>query len=138
MWDRVERTKNGQARHVSILLARLPSAGRPMTDNYATASRQVDWWNVHEFVAPFLEAAGSWPACGSPAWCALDAGDPVKLAALFDNAQHHALRVETCQQAECEAARAISAAADWPAIAQHNKDRAEFYAERPWLKRKTT
>lgn len=105
------------------------------TQSLATASRQVSWWSVHEYVAPQLAAVESWPMVGTPAWCALDADDPAKMAALLDAAQHHALRVETCQQAKCEASRAISAAEDWPAIAQAIKAHNEFYAERPWLKR---
>lgn len=105
-----------------------------MTDP-AVSSQQVNWWDVHEHVTPTLNQVGSWPMAGTPQWCALDDDDPVKLAALLDAAQHWALRVETNQQAECEASRAISAAADWSAIAQHHRRHAEFYAERPWLKR---
>jgi hypothetical protein len=81
---------------------------------------------------------------GTPAWCALGDTDPRKVAALFDAAQHWALRVETCQIASirglcdsCPAvSRDISAAEDWVAIAQYIKDHREFYAARPWLKRK--
>jgi hypothetical protein len=72
---------------------------------------------------------------GTPAWCALPDGDPAKIAALYDAAQHWALRLETCQQAECEASRAVSAAADWSATAREMLSRNEFYAQRPWLKR---
>ena len=75
---------------------------------------------------------------GTPAWCALDDTDPVKLAALLDAAQHWALRVETCQTAECEASHAISAAFDWATHGQRLKDHNEFYAQRPWLKRRTS
>jgi hypothetical protein len=71
---------------------------------------------VHEWVQPYLEAAGPLPMVGSPGWCELDDTDPAKVAALFDAAQHWALRVETCQQARAETSRDISAAADWPAI----------------------
>jgi hypothetical protein len=53
---------------------------------------------------------------GSPQWCALPAGDARKLASLFDAARHHALRVETAQQALCDASRAVAAEADWRAI----------------------
>jgi hypothetical protein len=42
----------------------------------------------------------------------LDDTDPRKVAALFDAAQHWALRVETSQQAQAETSRDISAAAD--------------------------
>jgi hypothetical protein len=53
---------------------------------------------------------------GTPAWCALPDTDPAKLAALLDAARHWALRVDSCQQALCEASHDISAAADWHAI----------------------
>jgi hypothetical protein len=104
-----------------------------MTD--LTGSRAVSWWEVHEFVAAVLNQVNDWPTLGTPAWCSLAHDDPRKWCALLDGAQHWALRVETCQQAECDASHAISAAADWSAIAQHIRNHAEFYAERPWLKR---
>jgi hypothetical protein len=99
-------------------------------------SAQVSWWDVHEWVQPYVDAAGPLPMVGSPAWCALEDNDPRKLAALLDAAQHWALRIETAQVAECEASHAISAGADWSGIAQRIRAEAEFYAERPWLKRK--
>jgi hypothetical protein len=100
-------------------------------------SGQVSWWSVHEHVAPLLAAVRSWPTVGTPAWCDLDDGDPAKLAALLDAARHWALRVETCQQQLAEASRDVSAAEDWPGIAHQIFGRAQFYAERPWLKRAT-
>ena len=109
------------------------------TDKSVTAdssgSRQVNWWSVHEHVAPRLTRVGSWPLVGTPAWCALPDDDPAKTAALLDAAQHWALRVETCQQHRCEASRDVSAAADWSAIAREMLARNEFYTQRPWLKR---
>ena len=45
-------------------------------------------------------------------------GDARKLASLFDAARHHALRVETAQQALCDASTAICEAYDWTAIAK--------------------
>ena len=72
---------------------------------------------------------------GSPAWCQLGDREPVKWASVLDAAQHWALRVETCQQAECEASRTISAAVDWLAVARIAKRHSDFYAARPWLKR---
>jgi hypothetical protein len=98
-------------------------------------NQQVSWWDVHEYVTAVLEHTGPYPMSGTPAWCALPDDDPAKTAALLDAAQHWALRVETCQQAECEASHAISAAADWAAIAAQTLSRTQFYAERPWLKR---
>jgi hypothetical protein len=99
------------------------------------ASRQVSWWDVHERVTPLLREIGSWPMAGTPAWCELDDDDPVKLAALLDAAQHHALRVETAQAALADASRAVSDFADWPAISSRIRQREEFYAARSWLKR---
>ena len=85
---------------------------------------------MHEHVAPILASVASWPMAGTPEWCALDDEDPVKIAALFDAAQHWALRVETCQQAACEASREISTAADWSAIATETSRRREVYIPR--------
>lgn len=104
-------------------------------DRRCAASQQVSWWSVHGYVAPILASAGSWPTLGTPQWCALDDDDPVKLAALLDAARHWALRVETSQQAECDASREISDAVDWSAIAREILTRRAFFAERPWMKR---
>jgi hypothetical protein len=71
----------------------------------------VSWWSVHEYVSVTLEQVGLWPMVGTPEWCALADGDPVKLAALLDAAQHHALRLELNQESRAEASHAISAAA---------------------------
>jgi Protein of unknown function (DUF2742) len=101
------------------------------------SSQQVSWWDVHLFTEPLLTKVGSsWPMAGSPEWCALPDGDPAKLAAIYDAARHWALRVETCQQAECEASHAISAAADWSAHARAWLSHNEFYAEKPWMRRR--
>jgi hypothetical protein len=54
---------------------------------------------------------------------------------VFDASQHWALRLETSQQAQCEAAREVSAAADWSAIAREVQDHNEPYEQRPWLRR---
>jgi hypothetical protein len=100
-----------------------------------TRSRQVSWWSVHEHVAPALAQAASWPTVGTPAWCALGDDDPRKQAALYDAAQHWALRLETNQEARADASREISAAADWSAIGTEWFRINQFYAARPWLKR---
>jgi hypothetical protein len=98
------------------------------------SSQQVSWWSVHEFVTAHLQV-DQWPMIGSPAWCLLEDGDPVKLAAVLDAAQHWALRLETGQQAQCEAAREVSAAVDWSALAREELVLNAFYAARPWLRR---
>jgi Protein of unknown function (DUF2742) len=108
-----------------------PNESKP----HPIASRQVSWWTVHEFVAAVLNQVNDWPTLGTPAWCSMAHDDPAKWAALLDAARHHALRLETCQQAQCDASREISAAADWPAVAREVQQRNAFYAERPWLKR---
>jgi Protein of unknown function (DUF2742) len=100
-----------------------------------TSSQQVSFWPVHEFVAPALDRVGWWPMVGTPAWCLLDDDDPAKGAALFDAARHWALRLETLQQARCEASREISAAADWSAVARQIFVHNSFYVARPWLRR---
>lgn len=102
-------------------------------------SQQVSWWSVHEFVTAAISQAEvrSFPMVGTPAWCSLADGDPRKIAALLDAAQHWALRLETFQADQAEASRAVESSADWPAIAQRSRTRHEFYAARPWLKRRT-
>ncbi|ORA33617.1 hypothetical protein BST20_22395 [Mycobacterium branderi] len=67
----------------------------------------MSWWSVYEYAQPFLRIVGSWPTVGTPEWCALEGG-PVKLAALYEAAQHWALRLETCQEQRIEASRAIA------------------------------
>jgi hypothetical protein len=95
----------------------------------------VSWWSVHEFVADYLEATRSWPMAGSVEWQQLPDADPRKLASLLDAARHWALRVETAQQARCDASRDVSAAYDWGGISRRIRDQAEFYNEKPWLRR---
>ncbi|WP_082983499.1 DUF2742 domain-containing protein [Mycobacterium scrofulaceum] len=94
------------------------------------SSQQVSWWSVREHVAPLLEAVGEWPMVGTPAWCALPDSDPRKLAAIYDAAQHWSLRVETCQQARCEASQTISTVEDWPAVTNEIRRRRSVYIRR--------
>ncbi|KAA0085944.1 DUF2742 domain-containing protein [Mycolicibacterium sp. P9-64] len=89
----------------------------------STASRQVSWWDVHEFVAPMLVAVGPIPPAGTPEWCLLPAGDARKVIALLDAAQHWVLRVETAQAAFAEVSRNIAGAADWSAVGQQKLQR---------------
>ena len=99
-------------------------------------SQQVSWWSVHEFVTAVLDQVNGWPMAGTPAWCSLANDDPRKWAALLDGSQHFALRVETCQEAECQASSDISAAADWSSIAREIRQHNKFYAQKPWLLRR--
>lgn len=84
----------------------------------AIESRTVDWWSVHQFVLPTLEGVRSWPMAGTLTWQHLPDDHPAKLAALYDAAQHWALRVDSCQEAMADASKAIAASADWPATAR--------------------
>jgi hypothetical protein len=104
---------------------------------YALASQQVSWLSVHDFAVPRLRKVGDWPMVGSPLWCDLGDRDLAKWASVLDAAQHWALRIETCQQAECEASRSIAAAEDWLAVARIAKRRADFCSARPWLRRRS-
>jgi hypothetical protein len=88
-------------------------------------SQQVSWWCVHEYVDPYLKSAGTWPLAGSPEWCALPDDDPRKLAALFHAARDWCFRMELNAEAliGAQASQAISAAADWSAIAVEYQQR---------------
>jgi hypothetical protein len=102
----------------------------PPTADALTASRQVHWWSVHEFVEPLLAQVGRWPMLGCVSWCQLDDTDPTKWAALLDAARHHALRVDGAQTAMAEASHAIAGAADWRAIARQTRRRSGVYIPR--------
>lgn len=93
-------------------------------------SRQVNWWSVHEFVLPTLIRVQSWPMAGTPTWADLDDNDPVKLAAIFDAARHHALRVDTAQAAMVDASKQVAAAADWSTYSRKTLQRNGIYIAR--------
>lgn len=100
-------------------------------------AQAVSWLTVHQYVVDRLRCAGvdSWPTAGTPEWAALPDADPRKLAAVLDAGQHHALRVETAQEALAAASRDIAASADWTAVSSEITARKSFFAERPWLRR---
>jgi hypothetical protein len=102
----------------------------PPPDEALTASRQVDWYSVCRFVEPLLAQVDYWPMAGTVSWQQLDATDPAKWAALLDAARHHALRVDTAQNAMAEASRTISGAVDWPEVARQIRRRADVYISR--------
>ena len=106
--------------------------------SYASSSQQVSWWPVHEFITELVAQANNLPVAGTPAWCALADNDPRKLLSLAAEGEHHVLRVETAQEAHAEASHDVSAAADWSALATNIRQHAEFYAARPWLKRRAS
>jgi hypothetical protein len=107
------------------------------TEQWRDLAQQVTWWEVHLYRDRVLKwsAVRHFPMVGTPAWCDLDDDDPVKLAAVFDAAQHWALRVDTCQEAMAAASRDISAAVDWPTVAKRMQDQREWLAANPWARR---
>lgn len=98
-------------------------------------SSQVSWWSVAEYVEPVLQRVGAWPLAGSVEWQLLDDDDPRKIAAIFDAARHHTLRVDTAQEERAGVSRDVSAAADWLHIARVQQRIKEFRAAHPWAKR---
>jgi len=112
-----------------------PTSTNPSAHQNSAGSRQVSFWSVHQFVEPLLTAVGTWPMAGSVEWCLLDDDDPVKVAALYDAAQHWALHLELNQEARAEASKAVSGAADWPKIAREIQEINNFRASRPWATR---
>lgn len=99
------------------------------------SAASVSFWSVHEYVVSVLDRVGVWPTVGTPAWCALPDGEESKVAAVFDAARHHALRLELNQEARAEASHEVSSAADWPAIANEINQRNRLRAEWPWMNR---
>lgn len=93
-------------------------------------SRWVDWWLVHVFVQPVLRQVGSWPMAGTAAWSELGGDDPRKVAAVYDAARHHALRVDTAQARLADASHDVAGAADWKRIARDLQCRSGIYIER--------
>lgn len=107
--------------------------------SYDHLSRQVAWWPVHDYInrqrRHFVAQEVSAPPLGTPAWCSLPDDHPAKLSAVLNAAEAMAYSISAGQVAEAAAARVISAGADWTAIARAIRQRADFYAERPYLRR---
>lgn len=101
----------------------------------APSSQQVSFWAVHQWVESRIGGI-NFPLVGSVAWQQLSDDDPRKLAAVLDAGQHHALRIETGQEARAEASRAVAAAADWPAVSREIRQRNVFRSAHPWARRK--
>jgi hypothetical protein len=99
------------------------------------SARSVSWWSVHEYVTEFIGTLTEWPMAGTPEWCDLDDYEPRKLAAVLIAGSHHALRVETAQETNAEASKAVAAAADWRGIAEEIHQLHTWRSTRPWATR---
>ncbi|KKE99468.1 DUF2742 domain-containing protein [Mycolicibacterium obuense] len=100
---------------------------RPLTGAGSPASQEVSWWATHQFITALVNQANTTlPWAGTPAWRALDDGDPRKLLALALAGEHHVLRIEIGQEAIEDAGQQISAAEDWSVVAQQVQRRREI------------
>jgi hypothetical protein len=100
-------------------------------------SQQVTWFEVNLFVESRLDGIEDRPLLGTPEWCSLSDNDPRKGAAVLEAGVLWALRLDTEQEHRAEASRDIAGAADWSAIGRSVAQREAFYADRPWLKRRS-
>ena len=105
------------------------------TPNKQHSSTEVSFSVVHDFVRRRIGHLADIPLLGTPAWHELGDDDELKLAAVLDGGQHHALRLELGQTARAEAGKDISGAADWKAIAQEWSELNAVRAANPWAKR---
>lgn len=101
------------------------------------SSLEVSWWPTHLFISALVDRANYLPYAGTPAWCALPDSDPNKLLALAVAGEHHVLRMEAAQEAMAQASRDISAAANWTAIANANRRRAEAMRTGAYIPRRS-
>jgi uncharacterized protein DUF2742 len=104
-----------------------------------TASRQVAWGPVHEYINRQRRRLAarelSAPLLGTPAWLSLPDEHPAKLSAVLNLAEAAAYSISADQVAQAAASQSISSAADWTAIANAVRQRAEFAAANPWARR---
>ena len=101
------------------------------------ASRQVAWFEAHLFKERVVGWVDERPTAGTPSWCALPDDDARKQAALLDAGVLWCLERDTEQEQRAEASRAIAGAADWRKVAQYFIQRNDFYAAKPWMKRRS-
>lgn len=102
-------------------------------------SREVVWWPTHDALTDVIARAsqhGPLPLIGTSAWLALDDGDPRRVGAIYAAASMFALHLECQATVAIEASHAVSASADWGAIARRNHNIAAWYAANPDLRRR--
>jgi hypothetical protein len=107
-------------------------------------SRQVAWYDVHDWAERTLESLGlqpdhlgihAAPLIGAAEWRSLPDDDPRKLASAIIAAVHIALRWDAEQAALAEASQEISAALDWGAVGNRIREHREWMDAHPWARR---
>ncbi|MEN4399655.1 DUF2742 domain-containing protein [Mycolicibacterium conceptionense] len=103
-------------------------AGSPQHDVHNTlVSRQVSWFETFKFAERLATShdvgLNHLPLPGSPSWCGMADDDARKLLSMVLGGVREALTNDTHQTAMAEASQAISAAADWTALAQRIRNR---------------
>ncbi len=99
----------------------------------------IRWWETHEFIASLIARFNvdldtlAYP--GTAEWLALADDDAAKRATLLIAADHQVLRLETQQIDQAEAAKVVSAAADWRRIGTEWGQLQAWRAANPWAKR---
>ena len=113
---------------------------RPDTGAGSPQSRQVAWFEVYRYAERLSTSHGvgldHLPLPGTPAWCGMDDDDARKLLALVLGGVREALANEIHQDAMAEASQAISAAADWTAIARAQLRHAHAVASGAYVPRR--
>lgn len=95
---------------------------RPSIGAGTPASQQVSWFEVYSYATRLAAQHGltlePQPIPGTPQWCGMPDDDARKLLALVLGGVREALANDARQAAQADASHEISAAADWPALAQ--------------------
>ncbi|MFV8232590.1 DUF2742 domain-containing protein [Mycolicibacterium fortuitum] len=118
-------------------------AGSPQHDvDNTLVSRQVSWFETFKF-AERLAAShdvglNHLPLPGSPAWCGMADDDARKLMSMVLGGVREALTNDTHQTAMAEASQAISAAADWTAMARAQLRHARAVTSGAYIPRKAS
>lgn len=93
----------------------------------AVTSSEVSWWACHQFVTALVAQANTTlPWAGTPAWRALDDGDPRKLLALAVAGEHHVLRIEIGQEQRAQAAEDVWGGENWIEVSRQVQRRREI------------
>lgn len=123
-----------------------PSArggGAPLlnrTVEVSHASREVSWSLAHEALWPVVERAlriGPLPLIGTRGWLELSTGDPRRVGAIYLAADQWSLNLENHATAMIDAAHEVSAARDWSAEAQRQREHARWIEANPWAVRRS-